>query len=67
MLVTHRRPACSYSDGCGDLIFEEYATTSYDPEHGRRRHVVQRGFMGIANVRDVERQVRETLLPEKSV
>ena len=53
-----------YGDGSGDLIFQEHTRTSYSHRHGRHHHYLQQlGFFGIENVRDVERQVRETLLP----
>jgi hypothetical protein len=54
-----------HGDGRGDLIFREYVTTTYSHDHGRRHHLRRVGFIGIENVHDVERQVRETLLAEK--
>jgi hypothetical protein len=54
-----------YGDGSGDLVFQQRATTTYSRRHGQRQSVQQVGFLGIEDVRDVERQVRETLLPAK--
>jgi hypothetical protein len=49
-------------DGSGNLIFEEIRTISSD-SHGRARtHTHWRGFLNVANVREVEKLVRSTLL-----
>ncbi len=44
-------------DGSGDLVFQE--VVSFD--HKNRRRVSRRGFLAIADVREVERLVRSTL------
>jgi hypothetical protein len=46
------------ADGSGDLVFEEFRTR--DSEGGT--HTTRRGFLAIANVREVEELLRKTLL-----
>jgi hypothetical protein len=54
-----------YADGSGDLIFEEFVTTSRDGDGGVHSHRLERGFIGIDNVREVEEVVRRALLAGK--
>jgi hypothetical protein len=51
------------ADGSGDLVFEEITTVTTSGNTGTRYNTVRRGFLGIDNVREVEDQVRRTLLP----
>src|SRR5262245_16164028 len=53
-----------YADGSGDLIFEEFVSVNRDSEGGWRSQRSERGFLGIADVREVEELVRRTLLPD---
>jgi hypothetical protein len=46
----------------GDLVFEEYYTTSTNSEGYASSSRTQRGFMGIDRVREVEELVRLTLM-----
>ena len=50
------------NDGSGDLIFDEYFTESYNANHGRRHHRCTEGFVGIADVSNVEKILRDTLV-----
>ena len=50
------------ADGSGDLVFEEYYTTSTNNDGYSTNQRHQRGFMGIDRVRDVEELVRLTLM-----
>lgn len=57
-------------DGSGDLVFEEYTYTyqvnvapaGSSPQYQTRQGIGQRGFLNIAQVRQVERLLRQTLL-----
>ena len=51
-LTRHQR-----GNGSGDLIFEQFRET-----HGSSTTTIRRGFMGLADVRDAEDVLRETLL-----
>lgn len=46
------------SDGSGDLVFQEHITRDSDGD----RRVTRHGFMGIPNVRQVDKIIREELL-----
>lgn len=48
------------SDGSGDLVFEEQVSITGDDQQTAR--TVQRGFMGIENVHEVEKLLRRALL-----
>jgi hypothetical protein len=50
-----------YSDGSGDLIFEEFLSVSRDSDGDMRSQRTERGFLGMENVREVEELVRKTL------
>jgi hypothetical protein len=50
------------ADGSGDLVFEEFVTTSTNSEGYRTSTTNRRGFLGIDNVRKVEELIRLTLL-----
>ncbi len=52
-----------YTDGSGDLIFEEVVSVTRDSDGALRSQGTERGFLGIENVREVEDLVRRTLLP----
>ncbi len=49
-------------DGAGDLVFEEFTTTSRDSHGNVNRTTTRRGFLAISEVRKVEELVRLTLL-----
>jgi hypothetical protein len=49
--------------GAGDLVFEEYYTTSTNSDGMSSTSRNQRGFMGIDRVRELEELVRLTLMP----
>jgi len=51
-------------DDSGDLIFEEFITTTRDSDGLARSQRNERGFMGIMDVRQVEDLIRRTLLPQ---
>jgi hypothetical protein len=48
-------------DGAGDLVFEEITTVSHSHNHGTSIRRQQRGFLGVENVRELDRLIRETL------
>jgi hypothetical protein len=47
-----------YGDGSGDLILEEFITTTRDSDGSVRSRRNERGFLGIADVRQVEDLIR---------
>jgi hypothetical protein len=49
-------------DGSGDLVFEEFTTSSLDSDGNRSYSTTRRGFLAIDRVREVEDLVRKTLL-----
>src|SRR5262245_4840289 len=51
-----------YADGSGDLIFEEIVSVTRDSDGYLRTQRTERGFLGIADGREVEALVRRTLL-----
>ncbi len=51
-----------FGDGSGDLIFEEFFTTTRDCNGFTQSRRNERGFMGIEDVKNVEDQIRRTLL-----
>jgi hypothetical protein len=53
------------ANGSGSLVFEVYTTLSPDSEGRSRRRTHWRGFLNVANVRQVEALVRSTLQVEK--
>jgi hypothetical protein len=53
-----------YADGSGDLIFEEFLYMTRDCDGDLQSQRTERGFLGIADVREVEELVRRTLLPD---
>jgi hypothetical protein len=53
-----------FSDGSGDLIFEEFFSVSRNSDGDMRSQRTERGFLGIENVREVEELVRKTLPTE---
>jgi hypothetical protein len=55
-----------YADGSGDLIFEEFLYMTRDCDGDLQSQMTERGFLGIADVREVEELVRRTLLPDVS-
>ena len=50
-------------DGAGDLVFEEYFTTSTNSNGMSSTQRNQRGFMAIDRVREIDELVRLTLMP----
>jgi hypothetical protein len=48
-----------YSDGSGDLIFEEVTTIGRDSDGHRTTHIKKLGFMGIKDVRKIEELLRK--------
>lgn len=52
-----------HDNGCGDLIFEEIVEHYTDSEGSRCTRTIERGFIGIADVREIERLIRVTLVP----
>jgi hypothetical protein len=53
-----------YADGSGDVIFEEFLTVTRDSDGDLRSQGTERGFLSIADVREVEELVRRTLLQD---
>jgi hypothetical protein len=52
-----------YADGSGDLVFEE-RMVQRSGKGGTNVSTQERGFLGIANVRDIEELLRKALLSE---
>ena len=52
-----------YSDGCGDLVFEEIVSIGTDGDGHRSTSTTRHGFMAIRNVRDVEDLLRKAMSP----
>src|SRR5438270_640660 len=50
-----------YSDGSGDLVFQELVSTSRDSHGNLRTNSTERGFLAIADVHAVEDLIRQTL------
>jgi hypothetical protein len=48
------------ADGSGDLMFEHFTT-----RRGRGHATTRRGFISVANVKDAEDAIRQTLLPDR--
>ena len=51
-----------YSDGSGDLVFEESVSIGRDSDGDTTRSITRHGFMGIDDVRAVEQLLRQALL-----
>lgn len=54
-----------FSDGTGDLIFEQHVETGTDTEGNATLRRIEYGFTGIDDVHNVERLIRAALLGEK--
>ncbi len=52
-----------YSNGGGDLVFEEVTTIGEDSDGFQRTTTERHGFMGIDSVREIEKLLRKTLNP----
>jgi hypothetical protein len=53
-----------YADGSGDLVFEEQMVFHRSGDSGSMVSTQQRGFLGIANVREIEELLRKALLAD---